>query len=287
MFKKLLSILLTAFILFSGYTYADSTEDNKNHWLFENINEQFAKVMFPDILNSSTKIALLDKSISVKEFNTIMNNFCIRNNIETTFTVEEASIEGLLRKDAFKTISNLIKTETCDVTLPFSDIENIEQDYISAIKKLYSLKIIKGVSNDLVKPNEQITLAQSIMLLQNFNDLLEVNMKKISYKIISRENLGNSTEGISTKEKDDKIILTIIKAFPNPGYNMDIKNIIEKENGEYLINMKIISPERNKLYSQVITYRKINIEIDMHILKNQYKFKLNLPNVLNPIKNKY
>lgn len=281
MFKKLLSILLTSFILLSGFTYADSTEDNKNHWLFENINEQFAKVMFPDTLNSSTKIALLDKSISVKEFNTIMNNFCIKNNIETTFTEEEASIEGLLRKDAFKTISNLIKTETCDVTLPFSDIENIEQDYISAIKKLYSLKIIKGVSNDLVKPNDQITLAQSIMLLQNFNDLLEVNMKKISYKIISRENLGNSTEGISTKEKDDKIILTIIKAFPNPGYNMDIKNIIEKENGEYLIDMKIISPERNKLYSQVITYRKINIEIDMHILKNQYKFKLNLPNVLN------
>lgn len=100
-------------------------------------------------------------------------------------------------------------------------------------------------------------------------------MKSIPFKIIEyQESYTFQTEGLNIREKEDAVLVNICESFPTPGYYMGISRI-QKVGKVFIIYLNIIPPRSNAILLQVITYRKVTIEIAKKDLGDPpYNFKL-------------
>ena len=100
-------------------------------------------------------------------------------------------------------------------------------------------------------------------------------MKSIPFKILEYHGSYTSqVEGLNIIETEDTVIVNICQSFPTPGYFMSVNKVV-KEDDVFAIYLNITSPKPDAILLQVITYKKIAIEIDKKDLGDPpYKFKL-------------
>ncbi|WDV46738.1 hypothetical protein PV797_03340 [Clostridiaceae bacterium M8S5] len=99
-------------------------------------------------------------------------------------------------------------------------------------------------------------------------------MKNIDYKIVDYIKNSRSTKELTLTEKDDFLLLTIARSFPTPGYKMLVHNILEYKNSEYIINIEITSPPKNKVFTQVINFHELILQINKKSIKENYQFEI-------------
>ncbi len=160
-----------------------------------------------------------------------------------------------------------------DTNLPFKDINTMSNDSIELLRLLYSNNIILGDSNTSFNPSRNLTQAESIIILQRVKGVLE-RMNTIIFKTLGIVQSYNNQEEIIIKEEPDKLLVTITKEFPTPGYSMTVNKIL-KERGSYRVYFDITPPPADSVQIQVITYKTLTLEIDKNQLNGgPYNFKL-------------
>lgn len=100
-------------------------------------------------------------------------------------------------------------------------------------------------------------------------------MKEIPFRPIEYHELYTSqVEGLNIIETEYTIIVNICQSFSTPGYSMGVSKVV-REDGIFRIYLSIISPKPNAILPQVITYKRVAIQMDKKDLGGPpYKFKL-------------
>ncbi|HSH35773.1 S-layer homology domain-containing protein [Schnuerera sp.] len=163
------------------------------------------------------------------------------------------------------------------IDLPFKDIKNMNKNTKEKLKALYNENIMEGKTKHTFNLNSKVTYGELKKVLERVRKVLEWEKDKcdrntIPFKVKDIVDSRKGTEGIVVKKDEDKIIVSITKKFGTPGYDMDI-NRISRVGNRYEIDLSIISPDKDAILPQVITYLTANIEIDEKYLeKTPYRF---------------
>lgn len=91
-------------------------------------------------------------------------------------------------------------------------------------------------------------------------------MNTIDFNTLGIVQSYNNQEELIIKEEEDKILLTITKQFPTPGYSMRINKIMNENNG-YRVCFEIICPKPDSIQMQIITYKTLTLEVEKAQLK--------------------
>ena len=160
-----------------------------------------------------------------------------------------------------------------EIELPFNDIDAMSNESKESLKLLFDNKIIIGDSNSNFDPNRELTHVEAIIVLQRVKEVLE-SMNEIAFEALGIVQSYNNQEELIVKEENDKVLLTITKQFPTPGYTMTVDKIM-REGKNYKIYFNIVEPRPDMILPQVITYKTLTIEIDKNLLNEPpYNFIL-------------
>lgn len=98
-------------------------------------------------------------------------------------------------------------------------------------------------------------------------------MDPVSYSVASIIQSYDSREGINVTEKDDMVYVDFTKAFPTPGYIVNLERVIRSDD-EYKVYFNIKAPAPDRVLPQIITYKTLTMKIPKEELgKPPYKFK--------------
>ncbi|WP_432407402.1 S-layer homology domain-containing protein [Wukongibacter sp. M2B1] len=275
----------------SKVAYGDFEEVLKDHWAKDIVNEEFVKRNFPHLLKMDSKYFEPDSNIAEESFTEALERFILfydegqklgldkllnekimsNDNLEKN---QESKI--ILRKDAAEIIANLLDTKLQEqsIEISFKDIQGLEETYIEAIRKLYAYGIVKGNFEEGFEPEKPVTQIEAIIMLQRLEAVVKESMKIIPFNVTNKESLNSGKEGFEVKESDGKVIVNITKALPNPGYDVEIGNVKRILKGRYKIDLETKTPDPDKIYAQVITYKNITFEVNKELLDSEYKFDL-------------
>lgn len=99
-------------------------------------------------------------------------------------------------------------------------------------------------------------------------------MNPVSYSIASIIQSYDSKEGINVVEKDDMVYVDFTKAFPTPGYIVNLERVIRSD-GQYKVYFKIKAPAPDRVLPQIITYKTLTMKIPKNELGSPpYKFQV-------------
>ncbi|WP_432662860.1 S-layer homology domain-containing protein [Wukongibacter baidiensis] len=276
-----------------GVAYGDFEEVLKEHWAKDIVDEKFVERNFPHLIDMGSKDFNPDSNMTTKDFTEALERFIssydsVGHKVGLDKKLEEKTIDNngsegdqeskvILRKDAVEIIANLLdsKPQGQSTEIPFKDIEGLEKRYIEAITKVHDYGVIKGSFEKGFEPEKPVTQVQAIIMLQRFEEIIKDNIKVMTFKVTNKESTNSGQEGIGVKKTDDKVLVTITQALPNPGYDIEVENVKRILKGRYKIYLKTKTPDPDKIYPQVITYKTITFEIDKNLLDNEYKFDLN------------
>lgn len=267
--KKIVSIAL-AILIFSTsiVAFASIEEKLNNHWSKELIQKEFVAYYFPYLAKDGFDKFDPTAYISKKDFDLSLASLSKDYDLDIS-TSNIGIYELLTRKEIVELIGNKLNgidsLKKGNKELPFQDINTMNKDSIELLRLLYNLKIINGVSKNSFAPDNKLTQAEAIIILQRVKDVLE-GMNEVTFSVSGIVQSHNSQESIITKEDEDKVLVTITKEFPTPGYGLGVEKIVSEEGG-YKIYLKITPPPADSMQLQVITYKTITIEINKSELK--------------------
>jgi hypothetical protein len=99
-------------------------------------------------------------------------------------------------------------------------------------------------------------------------------MNTVAFETVGIVQSYNSQEEIIVTENKDKVMVTITKSFPTPGYSMDVDKI-RKERDGFRVYIDTTPPKPDSIQLQVVTYKTLTMEIDKTVLGNPpYNFIL-------------
>lgn len=100
-------------------------------------------------------------------------------------------------------------------------------------------------------------------------------MRNIPFNIIEyKESYTFQAEGLNIRETEDTVVVNVCESFPTSGYSMGVNEVVKGNEG-FTIYLNIKSPRSNAILPQVITYRKVTIEIAKKDLGDPpYNFKV-------------
>lgn len=283
--KRIITFVLAMIIMFSISTPSFANLDDKlgNHWSRGEIDRDFLLYYFSYLAREDFKRLNPNEAIREDEF---LLSFSSLLKNKGYATVELEFRQYIKRIEMVKIVGDklidIAEFADEDVELPFTDIEDITDEELVALKKLYSLGIIQGQSNSKLNPFANTTQAEAIVVLQRVRDYLNnLKVEEEEEEVVTREvpfNLSGTIqaytgeEGIIAREKENSVIVTITKMLPTPGYTVKVDKIVEK-NGEYKVYLDITPPDKNMELPQVIVYKTITIEIEKDELgEPPYKF---------------
>ncbi len=267
--KKVVSIAL-AILIFSTtiVAFASMEEKLNNHWSKGLIQKEFVAYYFPylakdgfDKLDPTAYISKKDFDLSLASLSKDYDLDISTSNIGTYELLTRKEIVELIGKK----LNGIDSLKKGNKELPFQDINTMNKDSIELLRLLYNLKIINGVSKNSFAPDNKLTQAEAIIILQRVKEILE-GMNQVAFSVSGIVQSNNSQESIITKEDGDKVLVTITKEFPTPGYGLGVEKIVSEEGG-YKIYLKITPPPADSMQLQVITYKTITIEINKSELK--------------------
>ena len=296
-------------------TREEMVETLGKYLLDENLIPEGVSILpFKDIKNmkDTTKKILL----ALYENNIIKGKTKNTFNPKSKVTFKEARIvleriKGLL-KEWDKDRKNIIPFKVINVVSSYMGEEGIvvkekNDKVIVAISKKFStpgygieVESVKRVGNkyeigiSITKPDKDAILAQVITYVTanieidkkdlgkkpyNFyvkERVKDMVPKNIPFKQLDIKESYSDQEGIGVKEEGDKLLVSITKEFPTPGYSMAIERIIY-DGDEYMVRLLILPPKEDAILLQVLQYKTIDIELDKEdIGKGPYKFNVEI-----------
>lgn len=262
--KKGISILMMVVILNTGIgSYASVENKLGNHWSKNQIELEFLTYYFPYLGRENFKRLDPNGSISNKDITASLGSlgkdYGIEVKFDDLFKDDPITRQGIVIKvGKFLEELNISRDKTKQ--LPFKDINTMGSSNIELLRLLYDLEIINGVSPTKFGPEKQLSQAEAIIILQRVKGVLK-SMEKISFKTMGIMQSYNGQESIKMNDLNDKVMLTITKAFPTPGYSLFVDNITSVKEG-YKVFLNSKAPDKDSIQPQVITYKTITIEID-------------------------
>lgn len=273
--KKFAStILIFAIILSSSLSFASISDKLVDHWSNSQINRSFVAYYFPYL--SRDYFAKFDPDGEITEQEFILSTASLFRDLGYDILLEGTSA-GMSREDMVRILGTRLEdvglTIENDTILPFKDVNTMPNDSIELLKLLYSNNIIVGDSAMDFSPNRKLSQAESIIILQRVKEVLE-SMNTIAFRTLGIVQSYNNQEEIIIKEENDKILVTITKEFPTPGYSMTVDKIL-RERGSYRVYFDIAPPPSDSMQLQVVTYKTLTLEIEKAQLSGgPYNFKL-------------
>jgi hypothetical protein len=273
--KKFAStILIFAIILSSSLSFASISDKLVDHWSNSQINRSFVAYYFPYL--SKDYFAKFDPDGEITEQEFILSTASLFRDLGYDILLEGTSA-GMSREDMVRILGTRLEdvglTIENDTILPFKDVNTMPNDSIELLKLLYSNNIIVGDSAMDFSPNRKLSQAESIIILQRVKEVLE-SMNTIAFRTLGIVQSYNNQEEIIIKEENDKILVTITKEFPTPGYSMTVDKIL-RERGSYRVYFDIAPPPSDSMQLQVVTYKTLTLEIEKAQLSGgPYNFKL-------------
>lgn len=267
--KKIVSMVLVILILSTSVVaFANMDEKLGNHWSKGLIEKDFLAYYFPYLakdrfsrLNPREDIMKEDFTISLASLSKDYNLDMTTDNIGVNgFLTRQEVVELIGKKILGK---DIVLDENKELT--FQDINTMNKDSIELLRRLYNLGIINGVSATSFAPDKKLSQAEAIIILQRLKGVLE-GMREVSFNITGIVQGYKDQESIIVKEAADKVLVTLTKEFPTPGYSLGVEKIVSEEDG-YNIYLKITPPKEGSIQLQVMTYKTMTIEIDKKQLK--------------------
>lgn len=273
--KKLTSILLIfALVLMSSTFSYGIAEKLSNHWANDLVDRVFLAYYFPYLANDNFKLFEPNGAISTENFNLSLASLFKDND----YTISGLGGYGPISRGAL--VDNLgSKLLEIGVTneknneVPFKDVNTMSSSSIELLRLLYNNGIITGDSNSSYSPGRNLSQVEAIIIMQRVKGVLE-NMNSVAFTTMGIVQTYSNQEEIIVKTNEDKVMVTITKEFPNPGYSMSIDKIKREQEG-YRIYFNITPPKPDSIQLQVITYKTLTMEIEKDKLENPpYKFIL-------------
>lgn len=282
MTKKIMtffSILLIASISLCVSALAKSKLSG--HWAEKLVDEKFIEKHFENLVENDFKKFDPDEDITAQDFKQALNSVLKECGYLVGTGEEDLDDDIILRKEAAVMIAdelleNNIVQEKQKLINPFKDLKDLDKEQVEKILLLNNLGILKGVSETLFLPEGKVTQIQAIIMLQRVRDfIIETFQKDIPFKVIDESKSYSSVEaGITVEEGEDTVLVSVVEKFPNPGYSMKVDKI-KRQGNIYKILLDVEEPDPDKVYSQVITYNNIILEISKDDLgKPPYFFKM-------------
>jgi acyl carrier protein len=265
--KKITSVLLIVVIIGISVTSFASMEDKLgSHWSKAYIEKEFLSYYFPYLAKDNFSRFNPNGDITKQDF--AMSLASLFKDYDLDSTASSIGVESsLTRKELVDIVGEKLKELDFPVKnreLPFKDINTMGSDSIELLKIVYDLEIIYGVSETSFAPNNKLSQAEAIIILQRLKGALE-NMQKIPFDTKGVVQTYNNQESLIVKDLNDKVTLTITKEFPTPGYSLSVKRIINTKDG-YKVFLDSTPPKEGMMQLQVITYKTITVEIDKKAL---------------------
>lgn len=270
--KKFLSLTIGLIILFTSVlAFAQMDEKLEGHWSKDMIQREFVAYYFSYLARKDFERLDPNESISNRDFSLSLSSLAKDYDLDYTSN-NIISNKRLTRKEVVKTIGNkLAQIEDLrrgNEEIPFTDIDTMDEESLEALRLLYNLEIIKGVSKDKFAPDRIMTQAEAIITLQRVKEVLDTK-DHVLFTTKGVVSSYNDQEAIIASEKDDKLLVTITKEFSTPGYGISIDKIVREDNNEYQVYLNITPPNPNSEQLQVITYKTITVEIEKTELKGE------------------
>ncbi|NLL80991.1 MAG: hypothetical protein GX231_01640 [Tissierellia bacterium] len=274
--KRILSLFMIMVLLFSLTTISNATIADKlqGHWADDIINRRFIVTYFPYL--AKDKFMEFDPQglLSEQEFTSSLASLFADYQYELSIS---DSNKVLSREDMAYLLGNKLVEIGLElntsVDLPFKDIDTMSNESKESLKLLYFNKIILGDTNSNFGPNRDLTHVEGVIVLQRVKEVLE-SMNEIAFKTLGIVQTYNNQEELIVKEENEKVLLTVTKQFPTPGYTMTVDRIM-KTGKNYKIFFNIAEPRPDMILPQVITYKTLTIEIDKNLLNEPpYNFIL-------------
>lgn len=262
--RKVVSLTLLIIMVFSATaSFASFDEKISNHWSKAYVEKDFVAYYFPylakDDFERFDPAAILDE----KDFTLSLASLSMDYDIEVTYDDIGIS-KKLTRSEAVSIIGRKLLEDPAiqyeEKQIPFQDINTMDEESIELLRVLYSLGIINGVSATSFAPDKLLTQSEAIIILQRLKGVWE-GMREVVFDIKGIIQSYNSQETVIVKEEGDKVLVTITKEFPTPGYSMDVRRILRGSKG-YKIQLDISPPKADAILPQVITYKTMTVEID-------------------------
>ncbi|NLY86358.1 MAG: S-layer homology domain-containing protein [Tissierellia bacterium] len=262
--RKVVSLTLLIIMVFSATaSFASFDEKISNHWSKAYVEKDFVAYYFPylakDDFERFDPAAVLDE----KDFTLSLASLSMDYDIEVTYDDIGIS-KKLTRSEAVSIIGRKLLEDPAiqyeEKQIPFQDINTMDEESIELLRVLYSLGIINGVSATSFAPDKLLTQSEAIIILQRLKGVWE-GMREVVFDIKGIIQSYNSQETVIVKEEGDKVLVTITKEFPTPGYSMDVRRILRGSKG-YKIQLDISPPKADAILPQVITYKTMTVEID-------------------------
>ncbi|MBN4062957.1 S-layer homology domain-containing protein [Alkaliphilus sp. AH-315-G20] len=281
--NKIAISLSTILVLLTISAYSNSFESIfSGHWAEKHIEPDFYETYFEKHVSSLQSEFLLNGAITKGDFYSILG--CLTQETVTIPLTEEEKNKPLLRKTAVMWLINAIEDEERKVVYDekenmFIDIKGLEKSEKESVLRAHSIGLINGYSERIFAPNDKVTYAQAMILMQRLNNKIMITENTIPFVTI--ETIQEHTarqEGLFVSEKEDKIIITVVQRFNTSGYQLEVANIVKLGDAKYAISLNITKPDPKHMVLQVISFVRTTIEIDKKHVDSNYTFEvLNLP----------
>jgi len=273
--KKITSLVLVIVLLLtSTITYGTIADKLSDHWANSLINRSFVAYYFPYLAKDN--FSRFDPNENISEQDFTLSLLSLFKDYSYSFSGVGASGD-LSRKDMVRILGSKLSeiglNNEQNNQIPFKDVNTMSSDSIELLRLLYNNKILIGDSNSNLSPDRNLSQVEAIIILQRVKEVLE-KMNTVTFKTLGIVQSYNSQEELIIKEENEKVIVTITKQFPTPGYSMAINKIMKESKG-YKIFFDIMPPKPDLMQPQVITYKTLTVELEKHLLNNPpYNFIL-------------
>lgn len=269
-----ISLVIILLILSSTVVHANIAEKLNNHWANEMIDRTFLAYYFPYLARDNFARFEPNGYIEDQEFTLSLASLFKDYNYIINSVGEYSSLtrEGIVNKLGTRLIEIGFANDE-NIELPFKDVNTMSTNSIELLRVLYKNGIIVGEDNSTFNPKRNVTQVEAIIILQRVKGVLE-DMNTVAFETVGIVQSYNNQEELIVTENRDKVMVTITKSFPTPGYSMDV-NKIRKEKEGFRVYIDITPPKPDSIQLQVITYKTLTMEIDKALLGNPpYNFIL-------------
>lgn len=270
--KKWIAITLVVLLITSTVSFGTIGDKLSNHWAKDEIDKTFVAYYFPYLAKSNFEKFQPNDPITEQEFNLSLNS------LFKDYEYDITGIGGMAymsRGDMVNILgSKLLKVGVKDdfaSSIPFIDINTMNSNTVELLRLLYNHGIIKGDSVSTFGPIRSLSQVEAIIILERVKVVLE-SINSIPFQTLGIVQTFNNQEEIIVSVADEKVLVTITKQFPTPGYTMSVNKIMKSDNG-HKIYFNITPPNPDSIQLQVITYKTLTLEIKKSNLGNQpYNF---------------
>lgn len=277
--KKALINLSLMLLLLTIIPYSNSYASIfAGHWSENYVEYDFYNNYFENHIQKLQTEYILNAEITKEDFLRIFTEIA-EEKVDITLENDELS-KPLPRKTAVTWLINAIEYEKMiDMTdieeNRFIDLEGLENKEKENIFKARSIGLVNGYSETIFAPNDNVTYAQAIVLLQRLRKNPYLIEDLIPFKVIDTiTEHTQQREGLFITEKEEKIIVTIVRRFNTSGYGLEVANIVKLDDSKYGINTNVIRPNPKHMVLQVISFVRTTIEIDKDYLESDYTFEI-------------